>query len=116
MTVTASKVINPSNAYLVRQEWRKYDPATNTFPLWSGTIGNVTLTEDEAGSTVISGFNALALSEATTGVYYRVLSAADTATLASYDGDTIYQVVVGGASNELKVVTPLVVIVPRLAL
>lgn len=115
MTVLASKTINPSNAYLVRQEWRKYDPATNTFPLWTGAIGNVSLAEDSAGATIISGFNALALSEATSGVYYRVLSSAETATLGAYDGDTIYQIVVGGSNNELRVVTPLVVTVPRTA-
>lgn len=113
MTVEASKVINPSNAYLVRQEWRKYDPVTNTFPLWSGATGTVTLALDSAGTSVISGFNALALSAATTGVYYRILTAAETATLATYDGDTIYQIVVGGSSNELRAVTPLVVTVPR---
>jgi hypothetical protein len=115
MTVSASKIINPSNAYLVRQEWRKYDPATNTFPLWSGATGTVTLALDSAGTSVISGFNALSLSAATTGVYYRILTAAETATLATYDGDTIYQIVVGGSANELRVVTPLVVTVPRLA-
>lgn len=112
---TASKTINPSNAYLVRQEWRKYDPTTNTFPLWGSATGTVTLAEDVAGATVISGFNALALSASTTGVYYRVLTAAETATLTSYDGDTIYQIVVGGSANELRVVTPLVVTVPRTA-
>lgn len=115
MTVLASKILNPSNAYLVRQEWRKYDPATNGFPLWTGAIGNVSLAEDSAGTTIISGFNALAMAEATSGVYYRVLSSAETATLASYDGDTIYQIVVGGSNNELRVVTPLVVTVPRTA-
>ena len=115
MTALASKIINPSNAYLVRQEWRKYDPATNTFPLWSGATGTITLAEDSAGSTVITGFNALALSASTTGVYYRILTAAETANLASYDGDTIYLIVVGGSNNELRVVTPLVVTVPRTA-
>jgi len=48
-------------------------------------------------------------------VYYRILTAAETANLASYDGDTIYQIVVGGSNNELRVVTPLVVTVPRTA-
>lgn len=115
MTTSVSKIINPANAYLVRQEWRKYDPATNAFPLWTGAIGTVSLAEDAAGATIISGFNALALGEATTGVYYRVLSATDTATLSTYAGQTIYQIVVGGSNNEIRVVTPLVVTEPRYA-
>lgn len=115
--MAVSKQINPSNAYLVRQALKKYDAATNDYIVWTGaaTIA-VGFYEDALGTTAIAGLTALPMTESSVlGTYYRVVSGVDTATLASYAGETIYQIVTGGNTSDLKVVTPLVVTQPRYA-
>lgn len=116
--MAVSKQIHPSNAYLVRQSLTKYDPVTNTYITWTGASTIVVgFYEDALGVTGIAGLTALPLTESTVqGTYYRVISGTDTATLtAQYAGETIYQIVTGGAASDLKVVTPLVVTQPRYA-
>lgn len=115
--MAVSKQINPSNAYLVRQALKKYDAATNDYIAWTGanTIA-VGFYEDALGVTVIAGLASLPMTESSVlGTYYRVVSGTDTAALASYAGETIYQIVTGGNASDLKVVTPLVVTQPRYA-
>lgn len=112
------KIINPANAYLVRSQVRRWLSTTNTFELWSG-LQNMTVGfyQDALGATGIAGLTNLSMTESSVlGTYFAVISAASTAPLAvSYNNETIYQIVSGGPSNEIKVVTPLVVTQPRYA-
>lgn len=113
-----SKTIQPNNAYLVRTKVTQWSSTTDTYVPWTGLNSmRAGFYEDALGATGISGLTNLTMAEVTgTGVYYVVVSAALTAILGtSFDGDVIYQIVTGGASNELKVVTPLMVSQPRYA-
>lgn len=113
-----AKEIHPSNAYLVRQQLKKYDAATNSYIPWTGANTIVVgFYEDALGVTGITGMTGFAMTESSTqGTYYKIVTGVLTATLASqYAGETIYQIVTGGASSDLKVVTPLVVTQPRYA-
>lgn len=113
-----SKQIHPSNAYLVRQQLKQWDAATNTYIPWTGAVTiAVGFYEDALGVTGITSLTGLAMTESgTPGTYYRVISGTLTATLASqYAGETIYQIVTGGSNSDLKVVMPLVVAQPRYA-
>lgn len=115
---TAIKPIHPDNAYLVRQSLSKYDPVTNTYVAWTGASTIVVgFYEDELGVTGIAGLTGLAMTEGVSGVYYRVIDGTLTGSLApTYVGDTIFQIVTGGALSDLRVVTPLLVTEPRYAL
>jgi len=117
MVTTTSKQIHPNNAYLVRQALTKYDPATNTYIVWTGATSIVAgFYEDALGTTAISGLINIAMTESSiSGTYYAVVSGTLTANLTTYDNDTIYQIVTGGVQSDLKVVTPLVVAEPRYA-
>ncbi len=113
-----SKEIHPSNAYLVRQQLKKWDAATNSYIVWTGATSiEVGFYEDALGVTPIAGMTALAMTESgTLGTYYHIVQGTLTATLAlPYAGETIYQIVTGGANSDLKVVTPLLVAQPRYA-
>lgn len=112
------KIINPANAYLVRSQIRRWISTTNTFELWTGLSNLVVgFYTDALGTTGIAGLTNLSMTESTVqGTYYAIVSAASTAPLGtSYNNQTIYQIVSGGPSNEIKVVTPLVVTQPRYA-
>lgn len=115
--MAVSKQIHPSNAYLVRQSLTRYSATTNTYVTWTGaTTIAVGFYEDALGVTAIAGLTGLAMTESTVqGVYYRVVDGTSTATLSSYQGETIYQIVTGGSNSDLTVVTPLVVAAPRYA-
>lgn len=117
-TTTVSKTINPNNAYLVRTEVKLWSSSTNKFNAWTGLANMaVGFYEDALGTQSIAGLVGLGMSEVTsTGVYYVVVPAANTAILGTtYNGSTIYQIVTGGTNNAIKVVTPLVVTQPRYA-
>lgn len=117
-TTTISKTINPNNAYLVRSEVKLWSSSTNQFQSWSGlTTMAVGFYTDALGTQSIPGLVGLGMSEVNnSGVYYVIVPAANTAILGTtYNGSTIYQVVTGGPSNEIKVVTPLRVTQPRYA-
>lgn len=112
------KTINPANAYLVRSQIRRWLSTTNTFELWTGldnmTVGFYT---DALGTNGIAGLTNLQMAESSVqGTYFAIVSAASTTPLGvTYNNETIYQIVSGGPSNEIKVVTPLVVTQPRYA-
>lgn len=115
---TISKTIAPDNSYLVRQELRYYDPATNCYELWTGQTATATFAEDAEGNTPIATLANIAMTEAPThpGVYYVVVQRPLLeAALNSFIGQTIYQIVTAGAFDDLQVVTPLVVTEPRYA-
>jgi hypothetical protein len=116
-TTATSKQIHPNNAYLVRQALSKYDPTTNTYIVWTGAASvTAGFYEDALGVTAIAGLTGLNMTESSvTGTYYYVVPGTSTAVLASYAGETIYQIVTGGVQSDLKVVTPLVVTEPRYA-
>lgn len=115
MSIDQRKPIYLGNAYLVRQEFRYYSAATDTFEVWTGQTATVSITTDAAGTLPVSGLSALPMtaSSINAGVYYAVVSAALVAGLAPYAGQTVYQVTVAGANNELRVVVPLLVSSPR---
>lgn len=117
-TTTVSKTIHPNNAYLVRTKVTFWSSSTNTFQAWSGlTNMAVGFYADALGTQSIAGLVGLGMSEVnTSGVYYVIVPAANTAILGTtYNGSTIYQIVTGGTNNAIKVVTPLVVTQPRYA-
>lgn len=115
MTTTASKTINPYNAYLVRSELTRYSAATNKYAAWTGATASVTFAEDDQGATPIAGLANFAMAEAAgaPGTYYAEIPTASANLLVPYDGDTIYQIVTAGNNTDLTVVTPLVVAIPR---
>jgi hypothetical protein len=112
-----SKTISPNNTYLVRQAMTKYNTTTDKFAAWTGATLQVGFYEDALGATAIAGLGGLGMTEstATPGTYYCLVLGSQTATLSAYAGDTIYQIVTGGPSNDVKVVLPLVVNQPRYA-
>jgi|APGre2960657404_1045060.scaffolds.fasta_scaffold39369_2 hypothetical protein len=115
---TISKQIQPDNSYLVRQELRYYDDATNCYELWTEQDATVTFAEDTDGNTPIATLDSLVMSEAENhpGIYFLVVHAPLLQpALTPYVGQTIYQIVMAGAFNDLRVVTPLVVTEPRYA-
>lgn len=115
---TISKTIAPDNSYLVRQELRYYNDATNCYELWTEQDANVTFAEDAEGDTPIPTLNELVMSEAANhpGIYFLVVHRPLLEpALLPYVGQTIYQIVRAGAFNDLQVVTPLVVTEPRYA-
>lgn len=117
-TVAQHKTINPANAYLVRSSVTRYSSTTNKFEPWTGlTTLVVGFYEDALGTTAIAGLTNIAMTESSVlGTYYAVVSAASTTPLGtSYNDEIVYQIVSGGPSNEIKVVTPLLVTQPRYA-
>lgn len=117
-TTTVSKTIHPNNAYLVRSEIKFWSSSTNQFQAWTGlTTVAVGFYADALGTQSIAGLVGLGMSEVNnSGVYYVIVPAANTAILGTnYNGETVYQIVTGGPTNEIKVVTPLVVTQPRYA-
>ena len=117
-TTTVSKTINPNNAYLVRSEVKLWSSSTNTFIAWTGLANmKVGFYADALGTQSIAGLIGLDMAEVTsTGVYYVIVPAANTAILGTnYNGEIIYQIVTGGTNDAIKVVTPLAVTQPRYA-
>lgn len=111
---TAAKLINPYNAYLVRQEVTRWSPVTNRYAAWTGATGSVTFATDDQGASPIPGLANFAMAESTVqGTYYAVIQTASTNLLVPYDGQMIYQIVTMGANSDLTVVTPLLVEIPR---
>lgn len=118
-TATVAKTIQPNNAYLVRTKVTQWSSATNSYVAWTGLNSmRVGFYADALGVTAIGSLSNLTMTEVgATGVYYYVVPAANTAILGTnYNGATVYQIVTGGANNELKVVTALTVTQPRYAL
>lgn len=116
MTTTAQKTINPYNAYLVRQELTRWNPATNKYETWTGATGSVTFAEDDQGAAPIAGLASFALSESgVAGTYYAEIPTASANLLIPYDGQTVYQIVTAGANDDVTVVTALQVVIPRWA-
>jgi hypothetical protein len=115
--MAVSKTIYPSNAYVVRQQLRKYDPTVNEYVLWTGaTSVAVGFYEDALGTVPINGLTNLAMAQsAVLGTYYAVIGGSTLAPLIPYSGQTVYQIVTAGPLSDLKVVTPLVVTLPRYA-
>jgi hypothetical protein len=117
-TVAQHKTINPANAYLVRSTITRYNPTTNAFEPWTGlTTMVVGFYKDALGANGIAGLTNISMTQSSVvGTYYAVVSASSTAPLATlYNNELIYQIVSGGPSNEIKVVTPLLVTQPRYA-
>lgn len=117
MTTTVTiKTINPYNAYLVRQELTRYDAATNRYIPWTGAAGLATFAEDEDGTVPIAGLANFALVESgVAGTYYAPIPTASANLLIPYDGQTVYQIVTAGNNQDVTVVTPLRVTIPRWA-
>lgn len=116
MTTAPTKDIHPSNTYLVRQQIRQYDAATNSYIPWVNAAGIVVgFYEDASGATAIAGLTNLPMTESSTpGTYYCLVDGTLTATLSSqYVGETIYQIVTAGVYSDLRVVLPLRVSQPR---
>lgn len=118
-TAVVIKPIHPANAFLARTELRFWDATDNTFKTWSGIASDLTFGfyRDVDGTDGIAGLTGLAAAEVgALGVYYAVVSAASTAALVpSLVGNTIYLILQGGPSNDVKVATPLRVTEPRYA-
>lgn len=113
---TTIKTINPYNAYLVRQDLTRWVAATNAFTPWTGTTGTVMFATDDQGLSPIAGLSSFALTESgVAGTYYVEIPTVSANLLVPYDGDTIYQIVTAGVNNDLRVVTPLKVTIPRYA-
>lgn len=113
MTTTVAKTINPYNAYLVRQELTRYNPATDKYIPWTGATASVTFAEDDQGATPIAGLAAFSMQEGVAGTYYVQIPTASANLLVPYDGEIVYQIVTAGTNNDLTVVTPLLVEIPR---
>ena len=113
------KQINPKNAFLARQTIERYDPATNTYIPWVGGAPNVTVGyyADAAGTQGFVGLMDIALEEVAgePGTYALAIPSSLLNAITGPTGTVIYQIVKAGANNNLQVVTPLRVTVPRWA-
>lgn len=114
------KCIYTRNAYLVRQEVRYYDAATNTFLPWTGpgTVSICTATVDSAGKvtyTPIAYMGPFTLNVGLNGIlYYEIpTSVVNILDTDAYIGTTVYQVVTAGNLNELQNAQPLLVVSSR---
>lgn len=117
MTVTATKVINPYNAYLARCEVTRYNGTTNRYAAWTGATGSVTFAEDDVGAYPIAGLANFAMTESgIAGTYYAQIQASSMNLLIPYEGQLVYQIVTLGANSDLTVVTALRVEIPRWAI
>lgn len=110
------KCIFVGNAYLVRQEVRYYDAATNTFLPWTGpgTVSICTASVDSAGKvtyTPIAYMGPFTLNVGLNGIlYYEIpTGTVDILNTDTFINTTVYQVVIAGASSELQNVQPLLV-------
>jgi|ERR1017187_7806281 hypothetical protein len=110
------KCLFVDNAYLVRQEVRYYDPASNTFLPWSGpgTVSICTASTDGAGKvtyTPIAYMGPFTLNVGLNGtLYYEIpTSVVNILWTDAYINTIVYQVVIAGNLNELQNVQPLLV-------
>jgi hypothetical protein len=118
MAIEQHKQINPANAYLVRSVVTRWSSTTNKFEPWTGLTSLVVgFYQDGLGTIPITGLTNIAMTESSVlGTYYAVVSATSTTPLGTlYNNEIVYQIVSGGPSNEIKVVTPLLVTQPRYA-
>lgn len=117
MTIARQKLIQIGNAYLVRQELRYYDPATDSFLPWTGpaTVRFATASIDSGSGavtyTTIPGMGPYALVSALPGIFSFGVSSTvvEQLNVAAYLNTVVYQVVEGGAEAELADVVPLLV-------
>lgn len=114
----AFKLIYPSNGYLVRQTIRVFDASTNAFVPASALSLTVTFSSTADGANAIAGLTGLALTELVsfTGVYTRAVAGTLTVSLAPWAEQVVYQIVENPIANGLRVVTPVLVALNRLAL
>lgn len=115
--MSVRKTIYLGNAYLVRQALLQYVAASDSFTPWTGATVTVTFATNADGTGAVSGLTGLALAAVSgaAGSYFLVLTAAQVGNLAAYAGQTVYQIVTGGAASEVKTVVPLLVATPRFA-
>lgn len=113
------KTINPANAYLARAAIERYNAATDAYIPWTGGEPNVTVGfyTSAAGTGGITGLTDIPLEEVAgaPGTYALAIPSSLLAAIVPYTGQTIYQIVKAGQNQNLQVVTPLRVQVPRYA-
>ena len=112
------KQINPKNAFLARQAIERYSFATNEYIPWTGGANvKVGYYLDAAGAQPIAGMIDFPMDEVAgeAGTYAFVVPSNLMNGLMTMNGTVIYQIVTAGQSDNLKVVTPLKVTVPRWA-
>ena len=114
MTTAIRKTIYLDNAFLVRQEIRRYTALTDEFVVASGMTVTVTIATDADGLFPIAGLSGLALTEvsANPGVYVLPITTAQLAGLDPYAGQTVYQITTD-ATGAFRAVVPLLVRDPR---
>jgi len=118
-TPVTYKRIHTANAFLARSVIERYDATTDAYiPYTNGsattTVGYYTGMD---GTGAIAGLTGLPMAEVAgaPGTYAATVPSALLTALTPYDGQVIYQIVRAGATNNLQVVTPLMVTVPRWA-
>lgn len=112
------KQINPKNAFLARQTIERYDFTTNAYIPWTGGVNvRVGYYLDATGTQPIVGMVDFEMDEVAgeAGTYAFVVPSAVMNGLLTMNGTVIYQIVTAGAPENMKVVTPLKVTVPRWA-
>lgn len=113
------KRIHTANAFLARQAIERYDAATNSYIPWVAgdptvSVGYYTAVDGSGGITGLTGLQMEEVAGAP-GTYALAVPSSLLTALTPYDGQVIYQIVRAGATNNLQVVTPLMVTVPRWA-
>ena len=113
------KQINPANAFLARAAIERFDTATNSYVPYTGGVPTVTVGYYTAsdGTGPITGLTNIQLEELSgePGTYGLAIASGLLAAIVPYVGQVIYQIVKGGPNQNLQVVTPLKVTVPRYA-
>jgi hypothetical protein len=114
MTTAVQKSLYLGNAHLAREVLTVYDPASDSYVPYLNGVATVRLSLSPTGATTIAGTGPFPMVETTpgvSGIYYYVYEPTVVALVGA--AAIIYQVVEGGAFNELKVVQPLTVVTPR---
>lgn len=119
MPTVTYKLIHTANAYLARVAIEVYNSTLDQYVAFVAGDPTVTVSycRSADGTNVISGLNTLQMAEAVgaPGTYTLIVSTSLLAALAPYADQVIFQVVKAGVSQNLQVVTPLRVTVPRYA-
>jgi hypothetical protein len=116
-SVLTAKPIYPANAHLTRHVIEVYDPTTDTYIPFAGGVFRVSICEAADGTDPINGLVDLLMAPVpgAVGSYYRQLNGTELAALEPFVGQVVYQIVAGGAYDDYRVVTPMIVTAPRYA-
>lgn len=118
MHTVTYKQLHIGNAFLARVAIEQYDATVNRYVPWpAGTTVTVSYCRSADGTNPIAGLSNLPMAEVAgaAGTYALIVPSSLLAACAPYDNQVIFQVVRAGSSQNMQVVTPLLVMAQRYA-